>query len=102
VLSTSEKEEINKTPEAERNGKLVLKVRPLLDPLWSFFVALCHTLQEGENELTAADAYWLGLIDEVMGVKGLSGHREVAEYAPDPPKPETSELQVEKPKDSSV
>jgi ATP-dependent protease ClpP protease subunit len=34
-------------------------------PFWSFFVALYHTLQQTENELTALDAFWLGLIDTV-------------------------------------
>lgn len=28
---------------------------------------MCHALQEGENELSATDAYWLGLVDEVVG-----------------------------------
>lgn len=104
ALSPSEKEEIDKTPEASGNEKLIQKVRPLLEPLWSFFVALCHALQEGENELTATDAFWLGLIDEVMGVKELSGFREIVEWKPDPdpPRPEPSKLQVEKPKDSGV
>ena len=60
--------------------------------LWSFFVALCHALQEGENELTATDAFWLGLIDEVMGVKELSGFREIMEYEPDPPKLEVGKV----------
>jgi ATP-dependent protease ClpP protease subunit len=30
-----------------------------------FLLALCRALQEGENELTPADAVWLGLIDTV-------------------------------------
>lgn len=32
---------------------------------WPFFVALCRALQEEENELTATDALWLGLIDTI-------------------------------------
>jgi ATP-dependent protease ClpP protease subunit len=92
ALSRSEREEIDKTPEESKDEKLIQKVRPLLEPLWSFFVALCHVLQEGENELTATDAFWLGLIDEVMGVKELSGFREIMEYEPDPPKPEIGKV----------
>lgn len=92
ALGSSEKEEIDKTPEASKNEKLIQQVRPLLEPLWSFFVALCHALQEGENELTAMDAFWLGLIDEVMGEKKSWGFREVMEYQPDPRKPEPSQL----------
>ena len=30
-----------------------------------FFLALCRALQEGENNITASDAVWLGLIDTV-------------------------------------
>jgi ATP-dependent protease ClpP protease subunit len=54
--------------------------QPILRPLWSFFVALCHALQEGENELTPADAYWFGLVDEVMGRSDMAPVRLVAEY----------------------
>jgi hypothetical protein len=86
ALSPSEKKEIDNTAEESKNERLVQKVRPLLEPLWSFFVALCHVLQEGENELTSVDAYWLGLIDEVVGVKGLPLFREIMEYKPDSPK----------------
>jgi ATP-dependent protease ClpP protease subunit len=32
---------------------------------WSFFVALCCALKEGQNELSATDALWLGLIDSI-------------------------------------
>lgn len=34
-------------------------------PFRSFLVALCRALQEGENEVTGMDAFWLGLIDTV-------------------------------------
>jgi enoyl-CoA hydratase/carnithine racemase len=44
---------------------------------------LCHALQEGENELTAKDAYWLGLIDEVIG-EDLYTIRDLMEYEDDP------------------
>lgn len=73
------------TDEKERSEKLVAKVRPILQPIWSFFVALCHALQEGENELTAIDAYWLGLVDEVIGKTDLWTTRDLAEVQPDAP-----------------
>jgi ATP-dependent protease ClpP protease subunit len=41
------------------------KFRDYFLPFWSFFIALCHALQRAENELTAMDAFWLGLIDSV-------------------------------------
>lgn len=92
TLPTSEAEEIEKiADEKERSEKLVEKVRPILQPIWSFFVALCHALQEGENELTAIDAYWLGLVDEVIGETDLWTLRDLFEVQPDPPSSETNE-----------
>lgn len=44
-------------------------VRPVIEPLWHFVVALCRLLQQGENRLTAEDGYWLGLVDEVVGAR---------------------------------
>jgi len=69
--------------EDARLEKVVELVRPILQPVWTFFVALCHALQEGENELTATDAYWLGLVDEVVGEQ-LYTIRDVMEYENDP------------------
>jgi ATP-dependent protease ClpP protease subunit len=77
--------------EKERSEKLVEKVRPILQPIWSFFVALCHALQEGENELTATDAYWLGLVDEVIGEDALWTTRYLEEFTPDPPLPDAGQ-----------
>lgn len=85
AISADEKVEIDRAPEDQRNSLLVKKVRPTLEPMWSFFVALCHALQEGENDLTAKDAYWLGLVDEVMGEAELPSMRVIAEYKDDPP-----------------
>ncbi len=41
------------------------KFREYFLPFWSFFIALCRALQGAEHELTAMDAFWLGLIDTV-------------------------------------
>lgn len=38
-----------------------------LAPLWSFVLALCHVLHTDEFQLTAKDAYLLGLVDEILG-----------------------------------
>jgi hypothetical protein len=70
--------------EKERSKKLNETVGPLLEPLTSFFAAFCHALQEGENELTAVDAYWLGLGDEVVGEDQLLCLRHFEENKPDP------------------
>ena len=53
--------------EEQKKQTLEGEIRSILHPLTSFFAALCHALQEGENYLTAEDAYWLGLVDEVVG-----------------------------------
>lgn len=69
--------------EKERSKKLNETVGPLLEPPTSFFAAFCHALQEGENELTAEDAYWLGLVDEVVGEDHLLCLRHFEENKPD-------------------
>lgn len=53
-------------------------VHPVVQPLWYFVVALCRLFQQGENRLTAHDAYWLGLVDEVLGAR-LPSLRLIAE-----------------------
>jgi hypothetical protein len=84
VLSKEQKDEIEAIVEEEtRLDKMVEIVRPTLLPMIAFFVALCHALQEGENELTAIDAYWLGLVDEVVG-EDLWTIRMMEEFEPDP------------------
>jgi len=39
----------------------------MIEPFWSFTVGLCGLLFRGENPLKPKDAWWLGLIDEVIG-----------------------------------
>ena len=86
--ATADLAEIEATKDADEQAKkLVEKVTPVLEPLWSFFVALCHALQNGENELRAHDAYWLGLVDEVVG-ENLFAIRQFVEFTPDPLTPE--------------
>jgi ATP-dependent protease ClpP protease subunit len=101
AITGAEKAEIDAAPEGERKERLVKKVRPTLEPMWSFFVALCHALQEGENELTAKDAYWLGLVDEVQGERKLPCMRMFAEFTPDPPKQEDNEKEKAVPQEKA-
>jgi ATP-dependent protease ClpP protease subunit len=42
-------------------------VSPRLEPLWFLAVSLARTLQEGEFPMNPGEAYWLGLVDEVVG-----------------------------------
>jgi ATP-dependent protease ClpP protease subunit len=76
--------------EKARDEALIAKVKPSIQPLLSFFIALCHALQEDDNELSAVDAYWLGLIDEVNGADDLLTLRWFAEWKTDEPKPEAT------------
>jgi hypothetical protein len=46
---------------------IVNTVSPRLEPLWFLAVSLARTLQEGEFPLNTTEAYWLGLVDEVVG-----------------------------------
>jgi ATP-dependent protease ClpP protease subunit len=52
--------------------------------LWFFFVFFCRQLQTGDFPMTATEAYWLGLIDEVIGID-LPSPRILVENAPDVP-----------------
>jgi ATP-dependent protease ClpP protease subunit len=76
--------------DTKRRDALLEKARPHFLPVWSFFIALCHALQEGEeNYLTPWDAYWLGLIDEVVGDSNLMCFRYLSEYQKDSPSGQT-------------
>jgi hypothetical protein len=68
TLSAQQRSEVDAiTNESEKLAKIDELARSILQPIWIFFVGLCHALQEGENELTATDAFWMGLVDEVIG-----------------------------------
>lgn len=60
----------------ERSAKekaewLQAKVESKMHPLWYFVVSLFRLLQQGEFMLTTRDAYWLGIVDEVIGATDL-------------------------------
>jgi hypothetical protein len=61
-------------------------IGPRMSEFWYFVVCLCRRLQTGENEMSARAAYWLGLVDEVLGAE-LPCQREVYEnrVAPNSP-----------------
>jgi hypothetical protein len=91
-LTTEEGAELDQVAdEKTRNEKLIEKVQPPLKPLVMFFVALCHALQEDDDELSATDGYWLGLVDEVMGESSLLTLRMFAEYQDEPPEKQDEE-----------
>jgi hypothetical protein len=59
-------------------------IGPRMSEFWYFVVCLCRRLQTGENEMSARAAYWLGLVDEVLG-SDLPCPREVYENRVSPP-----------------
>lgn len=74
---------LSKNP-AERNAYLEQNAANKLQMLWYFIVSLCRLLQCEDYKLTPAEAYWIGVVDEVTGSNLLSD-RELAESAPAQP-----------------
>jgi len=76
-LLPEEKRELESKHKEEVALKTALENRATkkLRPLWYFVVSLCRVLQTADHELTAVDAYWLGLVDEVPG-SGLPNLRQ--------------------------
>jgi ATP-dependent protease ClpP protease subunit len=65
-----------------RIGWLREKVGDTIRALWFIFVSICRRLQQNENYLTAEEAFWIGLVDEVIGRTDLPSPRLLVEYAP--------------------
>jgi ATP-dependent protease ClpP protease subunit len=84
-LTPTEEAEFESKDESDREEWLFATVQKRLWPIWSFFVSLCRQLQKQDHWLSAEDAYWLGLIDEVIGRDDLSNLRLLAENAPENP-----------------
>jgi ATP-dependent protease ClpP protease subunit len=82
-ITEEETKEIAKLPEGKRTNAIIEKFRLPMLPIWTFLIALCHSLQQGENYLSASDAFWLGLIDEIIGAEDLPSSRLIREYKPD-------------------
>lgn len=61
-------------------------LRPLVEndvrEFWYFTVCLCRLMQEGENPLNATDAYWLGVVDEVLGTDMVGARHLIESDAP--------------------
>jgi ATP-dependent protease ClpP protease subunit len=80
-LEPNDREEFNKIKSDDRVRRrsfLVDKTFRILEPLWYYTVSLCRALFTGENRLMPEDAYWMGIIDEVIGTE-MVGFRVVAE-----------------------
>jgi hypothetical protein len=82
-LSDEDKEILKKTTFAnddQRDKWLEDKAEPKLRPLWYFIISVCRLLQQKENPLTGEDAYWLGIVNEVVGRSDLPSLRKVWEW----------------------
>lgn len=73
--------ELDKLSEESQVDWLKKEIGEQLRPIWFLLVAICRSLQKGEFRLSAEDAYWLGLIDEVIGREDLPSLRQIVEYA---------------------
>lgn len=82
-LQPDEEKEFQKIPQDKEDEKmefLMGRVAHKLNPIWWFVVSLSRCLQTGEHTINPIDAYWLGLVDEVIG-SGLPSLREAFEIA---------------------
>lgn len=86
-LDGEEQKEYSAVQPEEREAWLSARVDERIRSLWYFFVSICRFLQEGEHWLTAEEAYWFGLIDEVVGRFDLPCLRLILEAAPQQPTP---------------
>jgi ATP-dependent protease ClpP protease subunit len=82
ILDPTERAVIEALPnEQQKKAATTEKVAGILLPIWLFFGSVCHVLQEAENPLLPEDAFWLGLIDDVVGAD-LPTLRKTAERQP--------------------
>jgi len=83
ILDEERQSRLERIADEEKREERLNMCKPFVRPFWIFFVALCHSLHEGEaNDLTATDAAWLGLIDEVIGQDEPTSLRRFVEGAP--------------------
>jgi hypothetical protein len=59
--------QISEDDPAKREAFLEEKTSDRVFPLWYLVISLCRLLQKGEHQFTAHDAWYFGLIDEVVG-----------------------------------
>lgn len=64
---------------AIRRDFLISQCGTYLFAAWQLAIALSAGLVKGENSLSASDAYWLGIIDEVVGDHELYSKRQFQE-----------------------
>lgn len=97
-LSEQQKAELAKIPEPESKEWVTTKTREKIQYLWYLMVSICRLLQTTDYVLSAEEAYWLGLVDEVLGANlpclRIAAEAEEVAAKPSPPTqaPETSKV----------
>jgi len=84
-LTTEQSEELEHLEDGSREDWLKQNIGEQLRPIWFLLVAIGRFLQKGEFRLIAEDAYWLGLVDEIIGREDLPSLRQIVEYADNTP-----------------
>lgn len=59
----------NRPDTIEQFGELVGKAYRRAEPFWAFTLSIALSLQHGEHALDAESAWWLGLLDVVVGTE---------------------------------
>ena len=83
-LSSEQMGEWESVEDGKQEEWLNQKIGEKLRPIWFLLVSIGRLLQKGEFRLSAEDAYWLGLIDEVIGREDLHSLRQIVEYTDGP------------------
>ena len=78
-LAEDEQATLDSQPSEEQFVELINKVSDQLRPIWFLLVSIGRLLQKGEYELSAEDAYWFGIVDEVYGRSDLLCLRQFLE-----------------------
>lgn len=99
VLTDEQNQVFSRLSGADAEKWLLANTHEHFRTLWHFLVSICRALQEGEHRLSAVEAYWFGLIDEVVGSSLPNLRRlfevEEAKTAPSPT-PEASPVEAGK------
>jgi ATP-dependent protease ClpP protease subunit len=81
-LEAAERTEFSAVAEDNKMAWLLERVAHKIRSVWFLFVSICRLLQESDHFFNADDAYWVGLIDEIIGRNDLPSPRTFVEFAP--------------------
>ena len=73
LISSKHNYEYGEDPKIRKQCDEILdRAYGKIEPLWSFSFTLCRELTKGEHPISPIDAWWFGLIDEVLGSPSLT------------------------------